>query len=466
MRHSLAACALALLLAVASPAARARLVVMHGYADYTSALIWVQAEAPGAIRIRWRTEHDGLDHETTLEARAADDDVVLARLTGLAPGARATYTIDGDGERREGVARAQPYWSTARDAPDITIAIGSCFFLAAAEPPWSASTYGGGYEIFDAIAAKSPDLMVWLGDNLYFQPPDEFDPASMAARYRRQRALPALQRLLAAAPQLAIWDDHDYGPNDADMSYGLKGESLALFKRYWANPSYGLPDVPGVFGRVRFGDVDLFLLDDRWYRSANRLQDGPDKTMFGAQQLAWLRNALAYSHATLKLVVNGSQMWNRANRFEGLNRYAHEQQGLADWLVAQRVDGVLFASGDRHFTELLRIDRPGAYPLYEFTSSPLTSRPWETPERAEQANPDVVAGTLVGKRQFGLIRLTGPVGARSIALESYDQKGTLLWRRELRAQDLRFPRRQAFKGSESLKGSRSRGPSVSTPPTP
>lgn len=420
--------------------AQARLVVMHGYVDYTSALLWVQSEAPGPISIHWRTEHDGRDHALTLDARSSEDDVVLVRLTGLSPGARATYTIDGDGDRREGALRAQPYW-TNDDAPDITIAIGSCFFLAAAEPPWNASTYGGGYEIFDAIAAKAPDLMVWLGDNLYFQPPDELDPASMAARYRRQRALPSLQRLLVAAPQLATWDDHDYGPNDADMSYVLKAESLALFRRYWANPSYGLPDAPGVFGRARWGDVDVFLLDDRWYRSANRSTDEPGKTMFGAQQLAWLRNALVYSRATLKLVVNGSQVWNRANRFEGLNHFTHEQKALADWLIAQRVEGVMFASGDRHFTELLRIERPDAYPLFEFTSSPLTSRAWENPEAAERSNPDVVPGTLIGKRQFGLIRVTGPAKARHIALESYDQSGTLLWRHELRAQDLRFNRR-------------------------
>jgi alkaline phosphatase D len=421
--------------------AQARLVVMHGYADYTSALVWIQVEAPGAVHVRWRTEHDGREHELTLDAKAADDDVVLARLTGLSPGTRATYAIDGDGDRREGAVRAQPYWRQGDDAQDVTIAIGSCFFLAPAEPPWNASTYGGGFEIFDAIAAKAPDLMVWMGDNLYFQPPDELDPSSMAARYRRQRALPALQRLLTAAPQVAIWDDHDYGPNDADMSYVMKGESLALFRRYWANPNYGLPDVPGVFGRARFADVDLFLLDDRWYRSANRMNDEPGKMMFGPQQLAWLRNALVYSHAPLKLVVNGSQLWNRANRFEGFNHFSYEQKAFADWLLAQRVDGVMFASGDRHFTELLRIERPGAYPLYEFTSSPLTSRAYENPDNAERTNPDLVAGTLVGKRQFGLIRLTGPEKARRITLESYDATGALLWRHELDAKALRFPRR-------------------------
>ena len=95
----------------------------------------------------------------------------------------------------------------------------------------------------------------------------------------------------------------------------------------------------------------------------------------------------------------------------------------------------------RASTELLRIERPDAYPLFEFTSSPLTSRAWENPEAAERSNPDVVPGTLIGKRQFGLIRVTGPAKARRIALESYDQSGTLLWRHELRAQDLRFNRR-------------------------
>jgi alkaline phosphatase D len=249
-----------------------------------------------------------------------------------------------------------------------------------------------------------------------------------------------LQKLLIAAPHLAIWDDHDYGPNNADASYVMKGESLQLFRRYWANPSYGLPEVPGIFGHARWGDVDIFLLDDRWYRSANDARDGPDKTMFGTQQLAWLRNALIHSQAPFKLVVNGSQMWNRVNRFEGWNHYATEQRAFADWLLAQRIEGVVFLSGDRHFSELLKITRPGAYPLYEFTSSPLTSRPWANPDAAEQQNGDVVPGTLIGKRQFGMLRVTGPGGDRILALESYDAEGNRLWRNEIRARDLKMPK--------------------------
>ena len=61
--------------------------------------------------------------------------------------------------------------------------------------------------------------------------------------------------------------------------------------------------------------------------------------MFGAAQLAWLRDALLYSHAPVKLIINGHQMWNRANRFEGWNRYAREQQAFREWLLAQRRRG-------------------------------------------------------------------------------------------------------------------------------
>ena len=356
---------------------------------------------------------------------------------------RASYRIEGDGDVREGSVRAQPAWRDAKAAPDITIAIGSCYFLSDPNPLYGGTDYGGGFEIFDAIAAKKPDLMLWLGDNLYFQKPDYLDPDAMAARHRRQRAYAPLSRLLTATSHIAIWDDHDFGWNNADGSYPLKGEALRLFKLYWANPSFGLPEVPGVFGFAMHGDVDLVLTDGRYYRSHPRLPDSPAKTMFGAAQFEWLKGILLNARGAVKIIASGSQVWNAASRFDGLYQFPAEQKSLADFLLAQRIDGLLFVSGDRHFTELLRVERAGAYPFYEFTSSPLTSGPWENPEAREQENPQVVPGTLVGKRQFGLIRISGPGNARSIALESYDQTGAMLWRQQLRASDLRFPRKPA-----------------------
>ena len=168
------------------------------------------------------------------------------------------------------------------------------------------------------------------------------------------------------------------------------------------------------------------------------MRDGPDKTMFGAAQLAWLRNALVSSNARIKIVANGSQLWNRRSRFEGWNHYAIEQRAFADWLMAQKIDGLIFLSGDRHFSALLRVDRAGGYPLYEFTSSPLTSGTFDP--RGERDHPEVVPGTYTVKRQFGMIRVTGPGNQRRVAFESYDQNGALLWRHEIAARDLGFAR--------------------------
>jgi len=422
-----------------APCAQARLTLMHGFADYASALLWIQAEQDGPVAVRWRAR-DGTERRAEMRVGAADDRVALVRLTDLAPGTEVPYAVEGDGERREGTLRTQAYWRRAADARPLTIAIGSCFFLGDERPEWDDRNYGGGYEIFGAIARELPDVMVWMGDNLYFQEPDELDPAAMSARYRRQRSFAPLQPLLTATAHVAIWDDHDYGPNDADLSYTMKGDSLALFRRYWANPSYGLPGAPAAFGRVRLGDVDIFLLDDRWYRTANAMRDAPGKTMFGAAQLEWLRSALVYSSAPIKLVVNGSQLFNRGNRFEGWTHYTAEQQEFLRWLDDQKIEGVLFASGDRHFSELLRVAREGAYPLYEFTSSPLTSRPFDIQDAAERQNPDMVPGTYSAHRQYGLIRVNGPSNARHLTLETHDEAGALVWRQEIDARDLRYRR--------------------------
>jgi len=423
--------------------ADAALVVMHGYAELTSAVLWIQTDAPGIVTVTWRPDGESLERRLEVTASSDHDDVVVARLTGMKPGATARYRVEAGADHRDGTIRAQPFWTKSADAPPLTIAIGSCFYLADADPRWPGQDYGGGFGIFEAIAARKPDMMLWLGDNLYFQQPDLFDPASMAARYRRQRAFEPLQSLLTATSHVAIWDDHDYGPNDSDASYVMKGETLKLFQRYWPNPSFGLPDVAGTFGQVRYGDVLFFLLDDRWYRSPDRWPDGPDKTMYGAPQIEWLKKALVSApRSAIKIVAGGGQFWNRTSRFEGWHAFATERREFAQWLVAQKIEGVLFLSGDRHFGELLKIARPDAYPLYEFTSSPLTSRAPTKIDAVEENNPDVVPGTLALKRQFGMIRVTGPGNDRTIALESYDTDGTLLWRHEIPVRELRFARGQ------------------------
>jgi alkaline phosphatase D len=61
----------------------------------------------------------------------------------------------------------------------------------------------------------------------------------MEARYLKARQVPSIQKLLSTCPQYAVWDDHDFGPNDSHSSFQYKKESLAAFKEMWGNSNYG-----------------------------------------------------------------------------------------------------------------------------------------------------------------------------------------------------------------------------------
>jgi alkaline phosphatase D len=424
-------------LAAAAPAWAAS--IMHGFADMSSMTLWVQTERAARVSVELHPEGDPAKRRRFEAATRAEDDFAAAvRLAGLDPGTRYRYTVTVDGKSAGDPGRfaTQPLWQFRTDPPEFAVAFGSCMYLNdrfdRPGAPW-----GGDFQILDAIAARSPDLMLWLGDNVYFREPEWTSIEAMSARYRAVRAMPELRRLARATSHVAIWDDHDFGPNDSDGSFVMKGAALEAFKRYWPNPSHGRPDVPGVFGMVTYGDADFFLLDNRFHRYPNRFPPTAEKAMFGRAQLGWLKQALVASRAPFKVVVAGGQFWNRANRYEAFHGFPAEQKALADWLLEQKIPGVVFLSGDRHLGGLWRVERPGAYPLYEFTSSPLTAGAFANPPPEERENPELVPGTLVTQRNFGMLRFSGPRAERVLTLEAYDASGTLLWQRRIAGAELR-----------------------------
>jgi alkaline phosphatase D len=235
-----------------------------------------------------------------------------------------------------------------------------------------------------------------------------------------------------------LWDDHDYGPNNSDRSFALKDRSLSLFERYWANESFGLPDVPGVFSRASLGDADLFLLDDRFYRDDDSASE-PNRTMLGARQLQWLKDGLRRSTATFKLIANGSRMLTDRpspdrRGGEGWHNFPEERQAFLDWLAAERIDGVFFLSGDIHYTHLTQRERPGTYTLTELTCSPLTSRVHPRPFPVSE-----VPGTLVTERNFCTLAFSGPPEARTLTVASWSTGGERLWSETFPAASLRSP---------------------------
>jgi alkaline phosphatase D len=336
--------------------------------------------------------------------------------------------------------QTQPHWRWRTEPPAFRFALGSCAYIN--DPPFDRpeTPYGSGFEIFRTIAAKKPDFMIWLGDNVYYREPDWLTETAMRYRYRQNRELPELQQLLATTHNYATWDDHDYGPNDSDRTFRLREAALRIFKDYWANAIYGEPETPGVFGRFEWADVEFFLLDDRFYRSPNAMPNPAEKEMFGERQMRWLMESLRSSDAAFKIVVAGNQMLNQLTPKESFKQFPAEQRRLLDFIRDARVEGVLFLSGDRHYTELIRLKDVGTYPLYDFTSSPLTAGN-SKPYPVEQNNPDRVPGTLVTEvKTFGMIEVAGTAKERRLILRAFDSTGKELWKHEIQASELKFPK--------------------------
>ncbi len=402
--------------------------------------IWLRTNMPTGVTIRfWPNGQVGQARSEAFVTGGEDKRLLTARLTGLKAGSEYMYTVSLAGVKVEKAYplkfNTQPIWRRRADPPDFTFAVGSCAYTNDAETEPPGATYGGGYPIYESVLGQSPDVMIWLGDNIYLRPFDWSSRAGIFARYAKTRSLKVVQPLLASAFHYATWDDHDYGPNDSNWSYVHKLDSLAAFKAYWPNPSYGMPGVPGVFTQFTWGDVDVFLLDNRFYRSASSAPDDAKKTMLGEQQLMWLLDALSASRAPFKIVAGGGQFLSPFDRWEGYAQFKTEQQRLIDQIVKRRLSGVVFVSGDRHHTELVKLEPEGFYPLYDFTSSPLTSRgasadgEWESPVR--------VQGTLVTqKRNFGLLKFSGSAKDRVLTIETRDTAGALLWARTIRANEL------------------------------
>lgn len=399
---------------------------MPGRAGEDWALLWLQGKEPGRVEVDyWPEDEPKQVRRADARLDKAEDYTAHLRLEGLKPAGRYRYRLRLNGEEEDGVYS----FRTAGPLPSLTIALGSCAYV----DPYDKEPggYGGGFGIFDRIAELKPDLMLWLGDNLYFRDKDLKSPAAMDERYRLVRADAVFRRLLPATAHLVIWDDHDYGPNDTDAHFIYRDASLRLFKRYWANGEYGTTAAPGIFSRARYGDVELFLLDGRSYRET----PGAGASLYGAGQLAWLKEALAASTAPFKLIAGGSQFLSDGNGYESWGDYPEERRLFLDWLAGSGIGGVLLLSGDRHFTSLRRLDRQGLYPLYELTCSPLTSSPErETP--AEAGDPSLPAAYIVHQRNFCTLAVDGPANARRLTMRAHAGDGRPLWAKSFEAGDL------------------------------
>jgi alkaline phosphatase D len=368
---------------------------MVGSVTPTSLTIWGRASGGQRVSVEYSSRRDFSSTRETeaVLARAEDDFTVRIVVPDLTPGTRYWYRVRVEGQVDRYKTLPFATWTAPAEPRPFRVAFGSCSRVQV-DPV---------QRIFEAVRLAEPDLFLWLGDHVYG---DTLEPKVLAEEYRRQRNVAALEPLLAAVPQLAVWDDHDFGVNNGDRTSPMREASLGVFRDYWANPGFGVEGAPGVFFRYSYAGVDFFFLDGRYYRDPNVGTDGPGKTLLGAAQKAWLEAELAASRAPFKLLVSGSG-WSSGDGPKGdtWSAFLHERNALFDFIRDRRIGGVVLLSGDTHAGELncMQWSERGGYDFYDLSSSPLAQLPtatWMDLVPEHRIRPVYARGTNFGVLDF------------------------------------------------------------------
>ena len=228
---------------------------MLGYTAHREAFVWVETKDAKNVTLEYwlagQPETAKRLTKSRLRDTPAGGQISHFRPGLLEMGATYDYSLSVDGVKLAFpfplTFKTHPLWEWRTPPPDFKFVFGTCAYFNEERHDRPGASYGKTLETFRLIADSGADFMVWGGDNWYYREAD-FDSIS-GLWYRAQvtRALPTLQKLFAVMPHYAIWDDHDYGSNDANKTFELKDESLDVFKAYWGNPSYGEADNPGVY---------------------------------------------------------------------------------------------------------------------------------------------------------------------------------------------------------------------------
>ena len=307
-------------------------------------------------------------------------------------------------------------------------------------------------EIWSGILAAQPDVFLFAGDNVFVDSPD---PDAYRRAYAKLGAKPGFQAIRSRAKTLAIWDDHDYGENDAGADYPAREEAKAAFLEFFEIPrSSPRWSRPGLYDAASFGGaprrLQVVLLDTRSFRDPLRakppdLPHGLDvyaphedasTTLLGEAQWLWLEERLR-EPADLRLIVSSVQVLPVDHRYESWSNFPHERRRLLDLIARTGANGVVFLSGDRNLAEISRL-KDGGYPLYEVTSSPMTQLfPPTGGSWSEEPNRHRVSDGNFRYPNFGVVTIDWE--ERTVVLEIRDQVNRTVFTANVALDELRAP---------------------------
>lgn len=296
--------------------------------------------------------------------------------------------------------------------------IGSCALKAFPFYLWS-------FQIFNTMNHRPSEFMVWMGDHVYMLKPWQWtSEKAMRKAYSNQRNSLRLKKYMLSRPQYAIWDDHDYGPNNAGAEFENKDTALKVFKDMWPNQNYA--SSKGIYHTFKHNEAQFFMTDGRYFKIK-------EEQLLGDEQLKWLCDELQKSKATFKFICMGTQAISNC-QFENFRKYPHEYDYFMNYIHEHKIEGIIFMSGDVHFAEVSQLNRPNAYPLLDFTFSALTS----FPTNFNTNNTYQIDDSKVNRNNFGEVTISGEEGKKVCTIRCISRKGQEYWSYNIPEEALKY----------------------------
>ena len=133
-----------------------------------------------------------------------------------------------------------------RPPPAVAALLTAALTDAPDAPARAAAARAAAEAAADSAVDQGPavDAFVWLGDAVYLDKPSPIllaptSVAEMRATWRRQHARAGYCAFRARVPVVGVWDDHDYGENNGDMSYPDKEPAREMFWDFLDVPQPG-----------------------------------------------------------------------------------------------------------------------------------------------------------------------------------------------------------------------------------
>ena len=264
--------------------------------------------------------------------------------------------------------------------------------------------------LWQEMANQKAQYALLLGDNVYA---DEMSLPELEAAYKMQKDMSGFQQLSKVSRIYGIWDDHDYGANDAGKYHrGKDSAQIAFLNFFNFDQNDPLRSQEGVNQSYNLQNADktikLILLDTRYFRDTlladtvtnARYLPNTEGDILGENQWKWLEKELRQSNAQMHIIASSIQVVSWEHPFEKWSNFPKARKRLFDLIQTTKPSNAIFLSGDRHISEISGLTLPD-YPttLYDLTCSGLTHTWSEVWEESNQHR----TGELIIKRNYGLL---------------------------------------------------------------